>query len=134
MQNKKSYHAQLDPKVVSDTKKFWKTVKLLFSNKIQSTSCIALLENDIVESDEGKVAEIMNNCFVNITETRGISRTNTEGSLNGLDEDPCSKIMQYFESHSIILKIKVSISSITKFSFIKSYGRSDVGPVEKFRS
>ena len=71
MQNKKSYHAQLDPKVVSDTKKFWKTVKLLFSNKIQSTSCIALLENDTVESDEGKVAEIMNNYFVNIAETLG---------------------------------------------------------------
>ena len=54
-QNKKSYYAQLDPKVASDNKKFRKVVELIFSNKIQSTSCITLLENDVVESDEGKM-------------------------------------------------------------------------------
>ena len=86
-------------------------MKPLFSNKIQSTSCIKLLENDVVESDEGKVAEIMNNYFVNTIETLGISRANTEGSLNDLNEDPCSKIIQYFESHSGILTIRWSISS-----------------------
>ena len=59
-QNKKSYYAQLDPKVVSGNK-FWKTVKPLFSTKIQSISCITLLENDVVESDEDKVADLMNN-------------------------------------------------------------------------
>ena len=68
-QNKGSYYAQLDPKVFSDNKRFWKTVKPLFSNKIQSSSCITLLENGVVESDEGKVAEILNNYFGNITET-----------------------------------------------------------------
>ena len=69
----------------------------LFSNKIQGTSCITLLENDVVEQDEGKVAEIMNTYFVKITETQGISRANIEGSLNDLNEDPCSKIIQHFE-------------------------------------
>ena len=95
-------------------------MKPLFSKKIQSTSCITLLENDVVESDEGKAAEIMNNYFMNTTETLGISRANTEGSLNDLDEDPCSKIIQNFESHSSILKIKGSINSTTKFSFTKA--------------
>ena len=37
-QNKRSYYSQLDPKVVSDNKRFWKAVKPLFSNKIQSSS------------------------------------------------------------------------------------------------
>ena len=49
-QNKKSCYAQLDPKVVSDNKKFRKTVKPLFSNKIQSNSSITLIENDVLES------------------------------------------------------------------------------------
>ena len=119
-QNKKSYYARLDRKTVSDNKKFWKTVKLLFSNKIQSASCITLLENDVVESDEGKVAEIMNNYIVNITETLGISRATTEGSLNDFNEDPCSNVIKHFESHSSILKIKGSVSSDTKFSFRKA--------------
>ena len=119
-QNKKSYYARLDPKTVSDSKKFWKTVKPLFSSKIQSASCITLLEKDIVESDEGKVAEITNNYFVNITETLGISLATTEGSLNDFNDDPCSKIIKHFESHSSIFKIKESVSSDTKFSFRKA--------------
>ena len=52
-QNKRSFYAPLDPKDVSHSKRFWKTVKPLFSNKIQSRSCITYLENGIAESDEG---------------------------------------------------------------------------------
>ena len=95
-------------------------MKPLFSIKTQSASCITLLENDVVESDEGKVAEIMNNYFVNITEIPGISRATTEGSLNDFNEDPCSKIIKHFESHSSVLKIKGSVSSDRKFSFRKA--------------
>ena len=102
----KSYYAQFGPKVVSDNKKFWKTVKPLFSNKIQSTYCITLLEHDVVESDEGKFAEIMNDYFVNITENLDISCANIDDSLNDLNEDLCSRIIEHFESHSGILKIK----------------------------
>ena len=98
-QNKKFYSTQLDPKVISDNKNFWKTLKPLFSNKIQSTSCIALLENDVVESDEGTVAEIMNKYFVNMIETLGISCANNEGSLNNFDENSCSRVIRRFQSH-----------------------------------
>ena len=117
-QNKKLYYAQLDPKVVSDNKKFWKTVKPLFSNKIQSSSSITLIENDVLESDEGKVAEIMNNYFVNITDTLGISCN--EDSPDNLDEDPCSRVIKHFQSHSSILKIQESVRSAKKFSFRKA--------------
>ena len=55
-----------------------------------------------------------------ITDTLGISHANTEGSLNDLNQDQCSKIIEYFESHCSILKIKGSISSTTKFSFRKA--------------
>ena len=118
--NKKSYYAELDHKTVSDNKKFWKTMKPLFLNKIKRASCTTLLENDVVESDEGKVAEIMNNYFVNITETLGISRATTEGSLNDFNEDTCSKIIKHFESHPQYPQIKGSVSSDTKFSFRKA--------------
>ena len=93
-------------------------MKPLFSNKIQSASCITLLENAVVESDEGKVAEIMNNYFVNITETLGISCATTEGSLNDFNEDPCSKIIKRFESHYIVFKIK-GLSAGTQVLFRK---------------
>ena len=90
----------------------------LVLNNIQSISCTTLLENDVLESDEGKVAEII--IFVNITESLGISCANTEGSLNDLNEDQCSKTIQFSESHSNILKIKGSISIIKKFPIKKA--------------
>ena len=68
-------------------------MKLLFSNKIQSSSCITLLENDVAESDERKGAGTINDYFVNITEILDISCANIEDSLNDLDEDPCSRVI-----------------------------------------
>ena len=62
----------------------------------------------------------MNNYFVNITETLGISRAATEGSLNDFNDDPCTKVIKHFESHSSILRIKWSVGSVTKFSFRKA--------------
>ena len=58
--NRKTYCARLVPKVVNEDKKFWKSVMPLFSNKVQSSSSITLLENGIVESTESKVAEVFN--------------------------------------------------------------------------
>ena len=72
-QNKRSYYNQLNPKIVSDNKKFWKTVKPLFSNKIQGSASITLLKNDVVESDDTRVAEILNGYFVDITKTLGVA-------------------------------------------------------------
>ena len=69
-------------------KRFWKSVKPLFSNKIQSSSCVALLENGVVESDQGKVAEILNNYFVNITGTLGIADEHEQEPLSNHKDDP----------------------------------------------
>ena len=65
-QSKQSYYSKLHPKVVNDNKKFWKTVKPLFSNKIHGTPCINFLENNVVVSDDTRVAEIFNEYFVDI--------------------------------------------------------------------
>ena len=89
----------------------------MFSNKIQSSSCITLLENGIVESDEGKVAEILNNYFVNITETLGIADEHEQKPLNDHEDDPCLTIIKRFQSHPSVLKIKSSVKSTITFSF-----------------
>ena len=46
--------------MANEKKTFWKAVKPLFSNKVQSSFSIILLENSIVESTESKVAEVFN--------------------------------------------------------------------------
>ena len=129
-QNKKSYYAQLDPKVVSDNKRFWKTVKPLFSNKIQSSSCITLLENGVVESDEGKVAEILNNYFVNITETLGIASEHEQKSLNDHEDDPCKT----FSVTSQCPQDKVVRQEHHKLLLQEDHSRRNARTVAKFRS
>ena len=60
---KKSYYAKLNPSLVCDNKKFWKTVKPLFNDKVTCTSSITLIENDAIISDTDKVSEICNKFF-----------------------------------------------------------------------
>ena len=67
------YYGNLDLKDISDNRKFWKTVKPLFSDKIQTPGSITLLEGDELVSDDKKVAEILNEFFVNITASLEIS-------------------------------------------------------------
>ena len=62
--SKRSYYNRLDPKVVSDSKKFWRTVKPLFLNRIEGSASFTLLENDVVESDNTRVAEILNDILL----------------------------------------------------------------------
>ena len=42
---KRNYYKSLDLKDITDSKKFWATIKPLFSNKIKSTEYITLEEN-----------------------------------------------------------------------------------------
>ena len=65
--------ANLDIKSVTDNKKFWKTVKPLFSDKVKAKTVIKLVENDAMIDDDPKIAQIFNEYFVNIVKKLGIS-------------------------------------------------------------
>ena len=55
-----------------DSRKFWKTVESLFSDKVHAPSRIVLLENEVLVTDGKEVAEIFNEYFVNIADSLGI--------------------------------------------------------------
>ena len=58
---KKDHFANLDIKSVTDNKKFWQTVKPLFSNKVKAKTVIKLVENDAMIDDESEIAKILTN-------------------------------------------------------------------------
>ena len=60
---RKTFFNSLNPSVVSDNRKFWKTVKLLFSSKGSYGNKIKLVENEEIIDDDTKVAEELNNFF-----------------------------------------------------------------------
>ena len=69
---KRNYYESLDLNNMCGNKKFWTTVKPLFSNKIKSVENIVLSENGVLIKDEEEVANIFNIFFVNIVPNLGI--------------------------------------------------------------
>ena len=63
---KKDYYGTLDVKDITDNKKFWKTVKPLFSDKSKSGKTVILVEGAKIESNHRKIADIFNNYFANV--------------------------------------------------------------------
>ena len=62
-QAKTSYYGNLDINFVTDNKKFWKTVKPLFTDKVQTSSSITLIENEKFITNDSEIAEILNDIF-----------------------------------------------------------------------
>ena len=63
---KKTYYAQLDNKIVTDNRKFWKALSPLFSEKAFHKESIVLKEHCKAITDNKKIAETFNNFFSNI--------------------------------------------------------------------
>ena len=114
---KVDYYGNLDLKDILDNKKFWKTVKPLFSDEIQTRGSITLLEGDELVSDDKKVAEILNEYFVNITTSLEIS--GVEENLVKANEvsDPIDIAVNMYKSHPSIQLIKQRVTVSEKFFF-----------------
>ena len=118
-----SYFDNLHPSKICDNKKFWKTVNPLFSEKATSTDNIALIENNVIETDDQKVAEIFNSFFGNAVKNLNIDYyehfsfdkyflcKDTENN------DPILLAIEKFENHPSILKIKEITQKNSCFSF-----------------
>ena len=62
---KKKYYENIDTKQITDNKKFWKTVKPLFSEKITEKRSIILVDDNEIISKDKKVADTLNEFFSN---------------------------------------------------------------------
>ena len=64
--SKRNYYSNLNVKDITDNKKFWKTIKPLFSDKTISAVSITLKDNNKVVDFQNEVAKIFNNYFSKI--------------------------------------------------------------------
>ena len=109
---KGNYYNNLDISLVTDNKKFWKTVKPLFSDKLQSKNKIVLIEDETIISNDNEVAETMNEFFVSVTDSLGIKE-------NSGYENATDKAVHKFSNHPSILKIKNHYQNAGSFHFQK---------------
>ena len=71
---KQNYYKNLDLKDINDYKKFWVTVKSLFSNKIKSAEKYFLEEPGKIVKNKVEVANDFNKLFVNVVPNMGITK------------------------------------------------------------
>ena len=89
---KGNYYENLDLKDINDNKKFWATVKSLFSNKIKSAENIFLDESGQIIRNEVK-ADVFNKYFVNMVTSMGITNNHVFLSDTNTSDDPLEKII-----------------------------------------
>ena len=114
---KKAHYSNLSIKDVNDNKKFWKIVKLLFSEKVNTNENLTLVENNNIISSEIEIAEKLNAFFSNIVKELNIKVK--EDLLCDVSDinDPVEKAIQKYKKHPRIQMIKETFDSNKKFSF-----------------
>ena len=101
----------------TNTKKFWNTVKPLFSNYVGGLQMITHVKDDKIISDDKEVAEIFNGFFINSVESLVLKENNLTFTGNLIN--PVMIAMKRFENHPSIIDIKENVCVEDIFSFSK---------------
>ena len=113
------YHRNIDLGKLTDNHKFWKTVKPLFSDKVQVNSSISLIEDGKMVNQDSQIADIFNQYFANITDSLGITVNDSLLLPTSDIPDPIDKSVRKYEAHPSICKIKNTMKLSDKFEFRK---------------
>ena len=114
---KTNYYKNLDPNSLYDNRKFWHTVKPLFSGTIKTSASVTLIENNEIISNDKCVAEIFNEYFATITNSLGIQETGKNTVSTHDVNDPVEIAITKYSSHSSIKKIRENFHPIETFEF-----------------
>ena len=117
---KKKYYNSLDLKDIENNKKFWQSVKPLFTGKSKQQTNITIIENQEVVTEKVEVAEIMNNYFIEAVQNLAIEQFSCEGVQEPFSENTdvvIEKILKRYKLHPSILKIKENVKVENKFNF-----------------
>ena len=129
-QQKKNFLSKLNTREVTDNKKFWRKVKPLFTDKIQTKSKITLIEKKLVSnqgdkvieteetiSEDKAIAEIFNKFFINIVPNLKISIENDFDTSFIPTEDLVQNAISKYRNHPSVVIIKEKNNLSGKFSF-----------------
>ena len=108
-------HAPMKKKTIRD-KKFWKTIKPLFSEKGQKNQKITIVKDNEIISEDKEVAETLNSFFQGAVDSLEIKENEyLKNPTIGMD-NPVDIALKKFECHPSILKIRETVAP-TRFSF-----------------
>ena len=101
---------------------FWKKVRPLFTDKIQTKSKITLIEKKVNEveeiiTDDKAIAEIFKEFYVDIVPNLKISMENNFDKEFVKTENPVLSVVNKYKNHPSVIMIKEKIKPIEKFYF-----------------
>ena len=99
-----------------DNRKFWKTVEPVFTDKVQLSQSITLVENEEMITDDLKIAEIFNDYFANITQDLETTDSGTNISPTIIIEDP---VDQNIKTIQALRKLKSVLHAPGRFNLGK---------------
>ena len=98
-EGKKAYFENLDSSKITDNKKFWKTIKLMFSKKCVTKEGITLVKEDEIVSESQAIAELFNKLFANIlTELNLAIDEDLLENVNHIS-DPVLRAIEKYKNH-----------------------------------
>ena len=107
---KKRFFGKLDYRVISDNRRFWKTVGPLFSETTFHKESIILSNNKTTISNDEELAEIFSKHFSKLLENLDIDK-NLAGSIASSDiTDPAFNVIKKYDYHPTLKKIKHFVS------------------------
>ena len=114
---KKKYFKNLDVKSFTDNKKFWNTVKPLFSNYSGGSQKITLVNGEKIISKDEEVAKTFNEFFIESVKSLNITENNDLLTNTGDLNDPVEIALKKFNRHPSIIKIKENVTVESNVSF-----------------
>ena len=114
---KRNYYDNLNISDIKDNRKFWKTVKPCFTDKINTNEQITLVEKDDIITDESKIADIMVNFFTDVVDLLEIPDNEDLIMDNTYIDDDVTKAIVKYNNHPSIIKIKETNGNNPIFKF-----------------
>ena len=97
---------------VTNNKKFWRTIKPLFTDKNKTTTNIILTENNQTVREDKAICQIFNTYFTNVT--KGLKLRQVDESQSFENEESCRLIRENYGGESF------SFKSLSKDDFIEA--------------
>ena len=110
---KRDYHEDLELGKVSDSKKFWNTVKPVFGNKVTTRNNITSIENEKVFTSEIELAKTFNKYFVDIVSKLGIKPIDSIRNKD-LETGNLSTIIKKYKNYSSIIALEKYMKGVWK--------------------
>ena len=103
---KRNYYVQLNNKIVTDNRNFWKAVSPLFSEKTFCKEYIILKEHSKTITDNKKITKTFNNFFSNIVKNLNIDSDLSDTTTQTNNADLVFRVIEKNANQPSILKIQ----------------------------